>query len=222
MLLHQIGDHWQRLATDDTWCLPNRSHRTNSLAMAEHMTTPDPFVTVPDRVRFLEELADREAIRDCLYRYCRGIDRCDADLLRSAFWPDALDSHAVPGKPPLNAHYFIERVIPLLEKMRVTQHQLANILIRIDGARATSESYFWAVHQEERQGEQQDVHAAGRYLDHMEMREGQWRIAHRHVLIDWFRVGDKASDWETGMFGKPSEMGDRFGRDHSNIFLAPR
>jgi len=26
------------------------------------------------------ELADREAIRECLYRYCRGIDRRDADL----------------------------------------------------------------------------------------------------------------------------------------------
>jgi hypothetical protein len=30
-----------------------------------------------------DELADREAIRDCLARYCRGVDRFDADILRS-------------------------------------------------------------------------------------------------------------------------------------------
>ena len=27
-----------------------------------------------------EELADREAIRDCLARYCRGVDRFDAGI----------------------------------------------------------------------------------------------------------------------------------------------
>jgi hypothetical protein len=72
----------------------------------------DPFASVPNRDRFIAELADREAIRDCLYRYCRGIDRCDAGLLQSAFWPDALDSHAMPGKPAINAYDFIARVIP--------------------------------------------------------------------------------------------------------------
>ncbi|BEP46256.1 hypothetical protein GmRootV15_68450 (plasmid) [Variovorax sp. V15] len=41
----------------------------------------------------LEALLDREAIRDCLYRYCRGIDRCDEAALRSAYWEDATDCH---------------------------------------------------------------------------------------------------------------------------------
>ena len=36
----------------------------------------------------LQDLVAREAIRDCLYRYCRGIDRADAEMLRSAYWPD--------------------------------------------------------------------------------------------------------------------------------------
>src|SRR5580692_5001461 len=40
-----------------------------------------------------DELADREAIKDCLYRYSRGIDRCDMELLRSAYWPGAMDTH---------------------------------------------------------------------------------------------------------------------------------
>ena len=40
-----------------------------------------------------DEMADREAIRDCLFRYCRGIDRMDAETLRSAYWPGAMDYH---------------------------------------------------------------------------------------------------------------------------------
>jgi len=35
--------------------------------------------------QFREELADREAIRDCLFRYSRRIDRCDEDMLCSAY-----------------------------------------------------------------------------------------------------------------------------------------
>ena len=179
----------------------------------------DRFAEVPSRAQFIEELADREMIRDCLWRYCRGIDRCDADLLHSAFWPDALDSHAVPGKPPLNAYAWIGKVIPLLDAMHCTSHQVSNHLIRISGSHADCESYFYAVHKEDRNDRVEDVHAIGRYLDHMERRGEEWRIANRHVLIDWFHVGDVSSDWEKGIFGKPSEYGDRHGRDHSSRFF---
>ena len=41
----------------------------------------------------IQNLLDKEAIRDCLYRYCRGIDRADEAILRSAYWPDAHDRH---------------------------------------------------------------------------------------------------------------------------------
>ena len=49
------------------------------------MTTPTSQI--------LSELADREAIRECLYRYSRGVDRLDADMLRTAYWPDCIDDH---------------------------------------------------------------------------------------------------------------------------------
>src|SRR5579862_3112791 len=49
---------------------------------------------------FRDELADREAIRDCIYLYSRGLDRCDADLLASVFWPDArIEADRFTGKP---------------------------------------------------------------------------------------------------------------------------
>ncbi|MEJ2408813.1 MAG: nuclear transport factor 2 family protein [Novosphingobium sp.] len=43
--------------------------------------------------RIIEELTDREAIRECLYRYARGVDRLDADMVRSAYRPDCIDEH---------------------------------------------------------------------------------------------------------------------------------
>ena len=49
------------------------------------MTTPTSQILI--------ELADREAIRECLYRYSRGVDRLDADMVRSAYWPDCTDNH---------------------------------------------------------------------------------------------------------------------------------
>ena len=41
----------------------------------------------------LQTLLDREAIRECIFSYCRGIDRADEDALRGSYWPDATDSH---------------------------------------------------------------------------------------------------------------------------------
>ena len=41
----------------------------------------------------VQELLDREAIRDCIARYARGVDRFDRELILSAFHPDAIDEH---------------------------------------------------------------------------------------------------------------------------------
>ena len=47
----------------------------------------------------LAELAAREAIRDCLYRYCRGVDRADEAALRSAYWPDIRQRTRISTSP---------------------------------------------------------------------------------------------------------------------------
>jgi hypothetical protein len=45
-----------------------------------------PFPVMNDRLGYLR---DRLDIYDCLVRYARGLDRHDAELIASAFWPDA-------------------------------------------------------------------------------------------------------------------------------------
>ena len=37
----------------------------------------------------VEEIEAREAIRDRLHLYCRGIDRREPELIRSTFWSDS-------------------------------------------------------------------------------------------------------------------------------------
>jgi hypothetical protein len=39
------------------------------------------------------QLADREAIKHCVLRYCRGLDRLDEAMLREVYWPEATDDH---------------------------------------------------------------------------------------------------------------------------------
>ena len=48
-------------------------------------------MSVPDG--FLEDLWHRSEIEAAMRRYCRGLDRRDWDLLRSAYHPDAHDDH---------------------------------------------------------------------------------------------------------------------------------
>ena len=40
-------------------------------------------------VRAETSVLDRLAIEDTLHRHCRGLDRCDAELLTSCYWPEA-------------------------------------------------------------------------------------------------------------------------------------
>jgi hypothetical protein len=162
------------------------------------------------------ELADREAIRDCLFRYCRGIDRCDETLLRTVYWPDSTDEH-------LNfvgsGEEFIAYVLPILSSMDQTQHLLGNILIQIDGAAADSETYFQAFHRMHGASNPTDFMAAGRYVDRFERRNDEWRISKRLVIIDWFRSYDDSADWSQGVLGQRVQPGGRKPDDRSYELL---
>jgi len=89
----------------------------------------------------LQHLLDREAIRDCLYRYCRGIDRADEAALRSAYWPDGTDDH---GKYNGSAEGFCDWAMSVLPKIDRGIHQLHNMLIELRADGAAVETYFSA------------------------------------------------------------------------------
>jgi ketosteroid isomerase-like protein len=174
------------------------------------------------------EMADREAIRDCLYRYCRGIDRMDAELILSAYWPDAVDEHG--NFETRSAQAFVDNAMPILRRMERTSHFIGNILIDVQGDAAFVETYIQAFHRFSKpDGTRYDNIASSRFVDRMERRDDQWRIAHRVVVRDWFREFADVCDFATGEmptalgYGKtaPVDIGQRAPDDRSYAVLKP-
>ena len=56
----------------------------------------------------IDELLSRQKVYDVLTRYCRALDRCDIDLMRSVYWEDGYDDHGVFAG---NAAEFAEFII---------------------------------------------------------------------------------------------------------------
>lgn len=166
--------------------------------------------------RFTTELADREAIRDVLVRYCRASDRADEDMLRSTYWPDAHDDH-LEFSGGIEA--FISYCIPILRAMRYNMHMIGNVLIVINDDKAEVETYFQGCHSIEQDGVRHDIIAAGRYLDTFEKRDDEWRILKRFVTVDWFREYPDMGDWEKGPFGMKVTRGDIKPMDKSYEFF---
>ena len=153
-----------------------------------------------------DELADREAIRDVVLRYCRASDRVDEELLRSVYWPDAEDDHLEFSG---GREEFIAYCVPILTAMRYNMHTVGNILIAIDGDCADVESYFIGYHSVPGEdGVRRDSFSGGRYLDNFEKRDDQWRIKKRLVTVEWFRELDDTQYQDTGPFGMTVPRGD--------------
>jgi SnoaL-like domain len=135
----------------------------------------------------LQRLLDQGEIRDVIYRYCRGIDRRQYELVRSCYHADAVDDHAgFRG----NVDEFIAYVAKGLPAYEGTMHFIGNMLIEPHGDRARAESYIVA-HHRLAAGEdkaERDYVVGLRYVDDFERRDGEWRIAARVCAIDWTRT----------------------------------
>jgi len=159
----------------------------------------------------LEELWDREMIRDCLYRYCRGIDRADEAALRSAYWPDGTDNH---GPYQGSASGFIDWALKSLPSIERGIHQIHNVLIEFRPGGAAVESYFTALQRQPgRSAQLVQWHMAGRYVDWFEKRGGEWRVMHRTVVFDWVEEMPLPPGTEAERFGARKPIGGRHPED---------
>lgn len=128
----------------------------------------------------LRALLDRQEIFDCLLRYTRGLDRLDEELVRSAFHADGVDCH---GPVSGSSEQFLEWWLPLQGSREATQHFITNHTVELDGDVAHAETYYVAV---VKQTASDDAELfAGRYVDRLERRDGEWKIAVRVVLPTW-------------------------------------
>jgi ketosteroid isomerase-like protein len=133
----------------------------------------------------VQELLDKEAIRDVIVRYGRGVDRGDVALVTQAYHPDAVDDRGYE-------QYTGETIGPkmveqMLQSMVMTSHHLTTQTIHVDGDTAGAETYVLGIHRPNFGGQESRLLSAGRYIDRLERRDGEWRIVHRSMVNDMVR-----------------------------------
>jgi ketosteroid isomerase-like protein len=136
----------------------------------------------------VQRLLDREAIRDALIRYSRGIDRHDVEIIVSAYHPDAVDTHGQwEGGPEALAEWGNRAHA---QNWLAHNHFLGNTTFDFSGDTCHTETYVLDV-QRRNDDTGNDV-LGGRYIDRFERRDGEWRIARRVLLLDW--TGEMSAD----------------------------
>ena len=177
-----------------------------------------------DATSELREYIDRAQIRDCLIRLARGEDRRDAALISASYWPDSITDYGV-FKGDFAA--YLAWVVPGAEAITNTQHILGQSYIEYARDHASAETQVISYHRVDMgptgpQAGEQDTVIGGRYLDRLEKREGEWRIASRIMLYDWYEDWGKAIDWSQGVMGLPFSQEWFSGRargDYSETFF---
>lgn len=162
---------------------------------------------------FAVELADREAIKDCLMRFSRAIDRIDITLGSHLYWPDGTDDHGGLFRGSWPEYFaFAEK---LLSGMQATQHFIGNVLIEIDGDAANVESYVLAYHGLTSNGTNMNYVGGARYLDKLQKRDDEWRVLDRVLVIDWMKNIPDDPSWTSDPIGGHVIAGARKPHDRS-------
>jgi len=136
----------------------------------------------------LQRLLDKDQIRDAIARYARGVDRGDWDLVRSGYHPDAWDEH---GEYKGGIDGFIAWLDQRFAGVDNSMHFLGQSLVEFAGPDlALVETYFVsrrmrpAAAAQAGPGDGIVREGWGRYVDRFERRDGQWRVAHRTVVLE--------------------------------------
>jgi hypothetical protein len=142
-----------------------------------------------DRDRAIDEMLAKQEITEAIFKYCRCMDRCDRELGKEVFHPDARVDY---GEQIFrgSGYDFVDMALGGHAGFLTHSHQHGNILIRVDGDRAYSETYgHVTLRRRDENGQFVDHRNFGRYLDIWEKRDGGWKIAERAYLTDFDDTG---------------------------------
>ena len=161
----------------------------------------------------LKSFLDREKIRDCLARLARGEDRRNAAMISASYWPDSVTDYGV-FKGDFAA--YLAWVVPGADAITDTQHVLGQSYIELSGDKARVETQVISYHRVNMGAGERDTVIGGRYLDVFAKRNGEWRIAERIMLYDWYQDWGDAIDWSKGVMGLPFSAEYFSGRAHGD------
>jgi hypothetical protein len=158
----------------------------------------------------LSTLADRAAITQLIYRYCRSVDRLDIPLGHSIWHEDGVadygDVYQGPGRG------VIDRICEFHRLLTNHSHQITNVTIELKGDLAASEAYATVTTRTSRDGAEIQMTMWTRYLDRWSKRDGRWGIDRRLTVIDFDEVREVRSL-------SASSRGRRDDKDPSYAFL---
>jgi hypothetical protein len=136
--------------------------------------------------RDIQYLKDRQAILDCLSRDTRGQDRHDSELITSCYWEDAIDEHGDAVNPASKYAAWIND--EHAKASRLHTHNLSTHNCQIEGDVAHCETYVMVASLDHDGKTCQLV--SGRYVDRLERRKGEWKIALRRFIVDVAIAGE--------------------------------
>ena len=125
----------------------------------------------------LQELLDQHAITKLMNRY---IDRIDAKDPQGAAACFAEDGVGVYWGDYRGRAAIAERLTGILAAFSATSHHLTNVLLEIEGDRATGLSYVYAFHRYAENFE--PMHYWGRWVDELQRVDDQWLFMRREVV----------------------------------------
>ncbi len=135
--------------------------------------------------KLIRELADREAIRDLMYRYGRGVDSVNLEMVLSTFDdPSSLiiQSGSGPqqrheGRKAVEAFYQARAIYN--QTNRLIRHRYKNPLIELSGDTATA-SVYW---DEIREEQNTLIQAGGTYFDKLRRTGDGWKFTQRLIRL---------------------------------------
>jgi hypothetical protein len=138
--------------------------------------------TAPD----MPALADRMAITDLIYRYCRAVDRLDISLGHSIWHAGGIADYGNFYQG--DGRGVIDLICAQHLRLLHHSHQVSNILVDIDGDRAGSEAYVTATLRHIREARVMQMTVWSRYVDWWSRREGRWGLDKRIAIRDFDEI----------------------------------
>jgi ketosteroid isomerase-like protein len=167
-----------------------------------------------DLIVEVQYLRDRQDILDCINRYSRALDRHDRDMMLSVYHEDGIDEH---GDPQVNTPGdFFDWVNKVHEDNWTMHHHHVTVHnCDLQGDTAHCESYV-IVSLSTKTEPQKVWITSGRYIDRLEKRKGQWKIAYRTSVLEWSFEADGSlfTNPAYSAYGFPMGTHDRSDRSY--------
>lgn len=128
----------------------------------------------------MQDMIDRQAIFDCIKRTSRGNDRFDIELITGSYHDDGI--HEL-GQRVISGQAYGDHANQSHAAISETcLHNVTMHACEIEGDIAHCESYVIGLFAD-KGGESSRI-LAGRYIDRLEKRQGEWRIAVRRATVE--------------------------------------